>query len=157
MKNTPENITKQKKLNSEVEPKLKHAAKRSGAALNYVEPKAAKRSDTPTGHKKESQEENVRSRSNSDASIHSVKSNVSSSSSKSKTPLSKKALSEVQSSKNKKAKSGRYTPQVSFCLFSTHFKSLFYKKVLLITGLLIRRFFVRIRINPTIQKITPIL
>ena len=48
MKTTAENIAKQKKLQDECDPKMKHASKRSGAALNYTDPKQPKRSATPS-------------------------------------------------------------------------------------------------------------
>jgi len=97
LKNTAENLAKQKKLLDEVDPKTKHASKRGGASLdqNKLAAKKMKPNEKPesiatTDKKKDDKTvkkskivlEGVRSRSNSGSSIHSFKSNISTSSSK---------------------------------------------------------------------------
>jgi len=108
LKTTAENLAKQKKLQEECDPKMKHASKRSGAALNYTDPKQPKRSNTPSSDITDIKNKGVeyaRSRSNSDASIHSVKSNVSTSSSKGKAgPKSAQQNKKIYPNKNKNVK-----------------------------------------------------
>eukprot|EP00088_Acartia_fossae_P030488 TRINITY_DN31476_c0_g1_i1.p1 TRINITY_DN31476_c0_g1~~TRINITY_DN31476_c0_g1_i1.p1 ORF type:complete len:409 (+),score=139.64 TRINITY_DN31476_c0_g1_i1:45-1271(+) len=142
MKLTPDNLAKQKKLHDEIDPKAKHATKRAGGSQVHPDaaPSAAKssrRSNTPTpsGDKKDMGSitlekgnsgnngkkggaknivETTRSRSNSDASIHSVKSNVSSSSTKSKT------AQKTSQSKKAAAAANAATPEVTASTTTPH-------------------------------------
>jgi len=97
LKNTAENVARQKKLLDEVDPKTKHASKRSGASIDQtriaakkMKPNEKSDGNTAADKKKDDKTANnkkgkivldgVRSRSNSGSSIHSLKSNISSSS-----------------------------------------------------------------------------